>query len=94
MGVSSKGRSMQDVRNAVNINMRLGVAKKGRNAVDNTSIYMTWFSWGHDNRDMTEEELVAAFAIEFADVLISNMVKYNRPAPWRKLKNGRYTLKD
>jgi len=94
MGVSSKGRSMQDVRNAVNENMRLGVAKKGRNAVDNTSIYMTWFTWGHDNRDMTEEELVAAFAIEFGKVLHLNMLEHSRPAPWRKLKNGRYTLKD
>jgi len=94
MGVSSKGRSMQDVRNAVNINMRLGVAKKGRNAVDNTSIYMTWFTWGHDNRDMTEEELVAAFAIEFETVLALNIAIHGRPAPWRKLKNGRYALKE
>jgi hypothetical protein len=85
---------MQDVRNAVNINMRLGVAKKGRNAVENSSKYLTWFSWGHENGNLTEEELVAAFDIEFQKVLHINMLEYGRPAPWRKLKNGRYALKE
>lgn len=85
---------MQDIRNAVNYGMRLGVAKKGRNSDENASKFLSWFSWGHEQGNITDVELELAFGYEFQKVHDFNMDKYGRPAPWRKLKNGRYAVKD
>ncbi len=84
---------MQDVRNAENYNMRLGSAKKGRNVAENTSIWLTWYTWGHDNGNLTEKELIAAYAVEFQEVLHFNMENHSRAEPWKRLENGRYVLK-